>query len=72
MCFKIVINLLNSDAVSQEVADVLLTALGTMLVNDKNVLRVARKDCMESIKTITAKHNTNPKSGLIMSAVSAN
>lgn len=69
ICLKIMIKLLTSENVGKDTADVLLTALGTMFVNDKNALRIAKKDYTDAIKKICEKHAGNPKSAFISGAV---
>ena len=71
LCLRIIVNLLGSEAVGKDVADVLFTALGTLFVNDKNALRIARKDYAEAIGRACEKHADNPKSAFIMSAISS-
>lgn len=70
MCFKIILNLLTSENVPKDTADVLLTALGTMFVNDRNVLRIAKRDDhAATIRMICEKHAENPKSAFISRAI---
>lgn len=68
-CMRLIIKLLGSDTVNQDTADVLLTALGTLFVKDKNALLVAKTDHTEDVKAIAARHSKNPKANFVLNAV---